>query len=151
MKIAIGADAAGYLLKEKIKEHLKARGEEVIDFGTDSEASVHYPIYGYKVAKCVSDKGADFGILICGTGIGMSMVANKVRGVRAACVSEHFSAKATRLHNNANVLCLGERVIGAGLALELVDLFLDTPSEGGRHAMRVDMISAVEDGTFSAE
>ncbi len=151
MKIAIGADAAGYSLKEKIKEHLISRGDEVVDFGTYSDASVHYPIYGYKVAKCISDKDADFGILVCGTGIGMSMVANKLKGVRAACVSEHFSAKATRLHNNANVICLGERVIGAGLAIELVDIFLDTPAEGGRHADRVGMISEIENGTFTAE
>ncbi len=151
MKIAIGSDAAGYLLKEKIKAHLTERGFDVADFGTDSEASVHYPIYGYKVAKCISDKDADFGVLVCGTGIGMSMVANKLPGVRAACVSEHFSARATRQHNDANVICLGERVIGAGLAMELVDIFLDTPAEGGRHAERVGMISAIENGTFSVE
>ncbi len=149
MKIAIGADSAGYSMKEKIKKHLADRGVETVDFGTDSEASCHYPEFAYKVSKCVSEKGADFGILVCGTGIGMSIAANKVRGIRAAVVSEHFSAKCTRVHNDSNVLCLGARVIGEGIALELVDVFIDTAPEGGRHAKRVNMITEIENGTYT--
>ncbi|MEG2378131.1 MAG: ribose 5-phosphate isomerase B [Clostridia bacterium] len=148
MKIAIGADSAGFKMKETIREHLKNRGFEVLDFGTDSEESCHYPDFAYKVASAVAAKNAQLGILICGTGIGMSIAANKVHGIRAAVASEHFSARYTRLHNDANVLCLGARVIGEGIALELVDVFVDTEAEGGRHAARVDMIAAIENGTY---
>ena len=109
-----------------------------------------YPVFAYSVAKKVSDKAVDFGILVCGTGIGMSIAANKVEGIRASVVSEHFSARYTRLHNDANVLCLGARVIGEGLAIELVDTFLDTEAEGGRHAVRVNMITEIENKTFKA-
>lgn len=150
MKIAIGADSAGYLMKKTICEHLAKRGYEVIDCGTDSTESCHYPVFAYSVAKKVSEGEAKFGILVCGTGIGMSIAANKVEGIRASVVSEHFSARYTRLHNDANVLCLGARVIGEGIAIELVDTFLDTEAEGGRHAARVDMITQIEKKTFEA-
>lgn len=149
MKIALGADSAGFAMKEKIKAHLTERGFEAIDCGAHNDASSHYPEFAYKVATCVSEKSADFGILVCGTGIGMSIAANKVTGVRASVCSEHYSAKYTRLHNDANVLCLGARVIGEGLAIELVDIFLNTEAEGGRHAARVDMISEIEAGTYN--
>ncbi len=149
MKIALGADSAGYQMKEKIKAHLAERGFETIDCGANNAESSHYPEFAYKVATEVSTAKADFGILVCGTGIGMSIAANKVKGVRASVCSEHFSARYTRLHNDANVLCLGARVIGEGLAIELVDIFLDTEAEGGRHALRVDMIREIENGTYS--
>lgn len=150
MKIAIGADSAGVSMKGAIVAHLKDRGFEVVDCGTNSTESCHYPVFAYSVAKKVSDKEVDFGILVCGTGIGMSIAANKVEGIRASVVSEHFSARYTRLHNDANVLCLGARVIGEGLAIELVDTFLDTEAEGGRHAVRVNMITEIENKTFKA-
>jgi len=150
MKIAIGADSAGVSMKNAIAEHLKGRGFEVVDCGTDSTESCHYPVFAYSVATKVSNKEVDFGILVCGTGIGMSIAANKVDGIRASVVSEHFSARYTRLHNDANVLCLGARVIGEGLAIELVDTFLDTEAEGGRHAVRVNMITEIEQKTFKA-
>ena len=150
MKVVIGADSAGFAMKAKIIEHLKERGFEVSDVGAYNAESSHYPEFAYKVATAVSEKTADFGILVCGTGIGMSIAANKVKGVRASVCSEHFSARYTRLHNDANVLCLGARVIGEGIAIELVDAFLDTEAEGGRHAKRVEMISEIEAGTFKA-
>ena len=150
MKIAIGADSAGVSMKSAIVAHLKDRGFEIIDCGTNSTESCHYPVFAYAVSKKVSEKEADFGILVCGTGIGMSIAANKVEGIRASVVSEHFSARYTRLHNDANVLCLGARVIGEGLAIELVDTFLDTEAEGGRHAVRVNMITEIENKTFKA-
>lgn len=148
IKIAIGADSAGFNMKGKIIEHLTSRGFEMVDCGCDSTDSCHYPEFAYAVSKKVSDGDVKFGILVCGTGIGMSIAANKVPGVRASVVSEHFSARYTRLHNDANVLCLGARVIGEGLALELCDVFVDTEAEGGRHALRVDMINQIEKGTF---
>lgn len=148
MKVALGADSAGFAMKEKIIAHLNERGVQTVDVGAYNAESSHYPEFAYKVAKSVSEKNVDFGILVCGTGIGMSIAANKVAGVRAAVCSEHFSAKYTRLHNDANVLCLGARVIGEGLAIELCDIFLDTLPEGGRHAARVDMIREIEAGTY---
>lgn len=143
--VIIGADSAGYALKEQIKEKLIADGYNVVDKGTDSDASCHYPIYGKAVAEAVqAGDEKTVGILICGTGIGMSMVANKHKGIRAACCDDTFSARMTRAHNNANILCFGARVIGYGLARDLVDIFLATPFEGGRHATRVDMITELE-------
>lgn len=147
--IIIGADSAGFALKEQIKEKLIADGYNVVDKGTDSDASCHYPIYGKAVAETVSKAALagdekTVGILICGTGIGMSMVANKHKGIRAACCDDTFSARMTRAHNNANILCFGARVIGYGLACDLVDIFLSTAFEGGRHATRVDMIMELE-------
>lgn len=145
MKIAIGCDHGGLEHKNAIAEHLRERGFEVKDFGIYEQKSVDYPEIALKVAKSVAEKENELGILVCGTGIGMSLAANKVKGIRAAAVSEHFSAKYTRLHNNSNILCLGGRVIGVGTALELADIFVDTQFEGGRHQRRIDMISAIEE------
>ena len=144
MKIAIGGDHASPKLKAKVVEFLKAKGIEVTDYGTYDSSAVDYPDYALKVAEAVVAKEADLGILICGTGIGMSLAANKVKGIRAACCSEHFSAKYTRLHNDSNILCLGGRVIGVGTAIELADLFVDTEFEGGRHQTRVDKVMKIE-------
>ena len=146
--IALGADHGGYLLKEKIKRHLEKKGIDYIDFGTYSSDSVDYAKIAYKTCKSVTSGECEKAILCCGTGIGISMAANKVKGIRAACCSDWFSAKYTRLHNDANALCLGGRVVGAGLALEMVDVFLSTEFEGGRHQRRVDQITAIENGTF---
>ena len=143
MKVVIGADSAGFAMKAKIIEHLKGRGFEVADVGAYNAESSHYPEFAYKVAKSVSEKEADFGILVCGTGVGMSMAANKYKGIRAACCSDTFSARLTRVHNDANVLCFGERVVGYGLATELVDAFLGAEFEGGKHKRRIAMF---EDG-----
>lgn len=150
MKIAIGADHGGFELKESIKKHLEeVGGYEVVDYGTYSPASVDYAAIAYKVGKAVTSENI-LGILCCGTGIGISISANKVKGVRAACCSDYFSAKYTRLHNDANILCMGGRVVGAGLANELVDVFLNTEFEGGeRHVRRIGQITAIENGTFS--
>ncbi len=142
--IAIGCDHGGYDLKNSIVAHLVERGIECRDFGIYECKSVDYPDIAAKVAKSVQSEEAKLGILCCGTGIGMSMAANKFHGIRAAACSDTYSAKFTRLHNDANVLCLGGRVIGAGLAIQMVDLFLDTPFEGGRHAQRVEKIMAIE-------
>ena len=144
MKIAIGCDHGGFEHKNAIAEHLKERGFSVTDFGIYENKSVDYPEIALKVANSVAAGENTLGILVCGTGIGMSMAANKVNGIRAAAVSDHFSAKYTRLHNNANILCLGGRVIGIGTALELTDLFVDTEYEGGRHQRRIDMITEIE-------
>ena len=144
MKIALGCDHGGLEHKNAILEHLKERGFEVIDFGIYEQKSVDYPEIAVKVANCIASGEAERGFLVCGTGIGMSLAANKVKGIRAAACSEHFSAKYTRLHNDSNILCLGGRVIGVGTALELADLFVDTEFEGGRHQRRVDMITAIE-------
>lgn len=144
--IFIGADSAGFELKQLIKAHLSEAGYEVTDVGTDSTASCHYPIFAAAVARGVQDTAGAVGILVCGTGIGMSMAANKFTGIRAAVCGDTFSARMTRMHNDANVLCIGARVIGYGLATDIVDLFLTTEFEGGRHATRVDMISSLEDG-----
>lgn len=147
MKIALGCDHGGLDHKNAIKEHLENRGFKVLDFGIYEQVSVDYPDIAIKVANAVKDGQCERGVLVCGTGIGMSLAANKVKGIRAAACSEHFSAKYTRLHNNSNIICLGGRVIGVGTALELVDLFVDTEFEGGRHATRVDKITAIEEKT----
>lgn len=139
--IGIGSDHGGFALKEAIKKHLEERGLEYKDYGTYSSASCDYPVYGRAVAKAVAAGECQLGILICGTGIGISITANKVPGVRAALCSDCFSAEATRLHNNANILALGARVLGEGLALKIVDTFLDTPfSNDERHIRRISMI-----------
>ena len=145
-KIYIGADSAGYELKELLKQHMTEGGYTVVDVGTDSTASCHYPIFAAAVARGVQGDADALGILVCGTGIGMSMAAGKFRGIRAAVCGDTFSARMTRMHNDANVLCIGARVIGPGLARDIVDLFLTTDFEGGRHATRVDMITAIEEG-----
>ena len=144
MKIVIGSDHAGFDLKQSLVEHMRQRGVEVEDVGTYDKTSCHYPAIAKKVADAVALNQCDRGVLVCGTGIGMSMAANKVRGIRAAAVSDCFTAKATRMHNDANILCLGERTVGPGLAAMILDLFLDTGFEGGRHQTRVDMISDLE-------
>ena len=143
--IAIGSDHGGFALKEEIKKHLTEKGVPFRDFGTDSEASCDYPVYAEKVCRAVTGGEAELGILCCGAGIGMSMAANKIRGIRCACSGDCFSAEMTRRHNDANVLALGGRVLGVGLALKITDIFLDTPFEGGRHARRVGQIMALEE------
>ena len=145
MKIAFGCDHGGYDLKEDVMEFLKSRGIEVLDFGTHSTASVDYPDYGRAVGEAVQSKEADLGIVICGTGIGIALAANKVEGIRAAVVSDTFSARMARMHNNANVLAFGSRVVGKGLAIDLVKAWLDSSFEGDRHKRRVDKIMAIED------
>lgn len=144
-KIFIGADSAGYTLKEEVKNHLTEKGYEVTDCGCDSTASCHYPEFASKVCEGVqAELDSSFGILICGTGIGMSMCANKHRGIRAALCSDTYSARMTRCHNDANLLCMGARVIGSCLALDIVDAFLGAEFEGGRHALRVGMMMDIE-------
>lgn len=145
MIIALGSDHGGFQLKEEIKGHLTAVGMEFRDFGTLDGASCDYPDIAEAVAKAVASGEYDRGLLFCGTGIGISIAANKVKGIRAACCSDCFSAKYTRLHNDANILCLGGRVVGPGLATEMVDLFLETKFEGGRHERRVDKIRKIEE------
>ena len=144
--IALGSDHAGYFLKEKIKKFLDEKGIEYNDFGCYSPESFDYAIAAKRVCDSIIGGECVSGILCCGTGIGISMAANKVKGIRAAACTNYFGAKFTRAHNDANVLCLGERVIGEGLALELVDVFLNTEFEGGRHQRRVDQITAIENG-----
>lgn len=139
-RIIIGCDHGGLNLKNKVVDHLKEIGYEVEDVGTYTPDSVDYPIYAKKVAHAVADGKYEKGIIICGTGIGVSIVANKVKGIRASLCGDTFSAKATRQHNNSNILCMGERVIGAGLALDIVDIWLTTEYEGGRHQRRIDMM-----------
>ncbi len=141
--IAIGSDQGGYELKMEILKHLEERGLEYKDFGSYNSDSVDYPEYGKKVAHAVADGECERGILVCGTGIGISITANKVKGIRAALCTDCFMAEATRLHNDANILALGGRVVGVGLALKIVDTFLDTPfSNEERHQRR---INAIED------
>ena len=147
-KITIGSDHAGYALKIKIIAHLKELGWDVIDVGTDSEASCDYPVFADAVCKNIQNGTTKLGILICGTGIGMSMAANKHRGIRAAACSDVFSARLTRAHNDANVLCFGERVVGYGVACDLVDAFLSTEFEGGKHQRRVDLFMQLEKTEF---
>ena len=142
--VAIGCDHGGYELKKEIIAHLTQNGVEFKDFGTYDGNSVDYPDIAKLVCKSILDGECENGILVCGTGIGISIAANKHKGIRAAVCSDEFSAKFTRLHNDANVLCLGGRVVGPGLACELVDIFLSTGFEGGRHALRVDKITAIE-------
>lgn len=139
--IAIGSDHGGFLLKQEIVAHLKEQGIEVIDFGCDSEQSVDYPVYAKKVANSVLKKEATLGILICGTGIGISIAANKIKGIRCALCHDTFSARATREHNDANILALGGRVVGVGLALCIVNEFLNIPfSNDPRHINRISQI-----------
>ncbi|WP_432406971.1 ribose 5-phosphate isomerase B [Wukongibacter sp. M2B1] len=144
MKIAIGSDHGGYNLKDVIMKHLEKKGIEYEDFGTNGSESVDYPEFGMKVAEAVKSKKFDRGIVCCGTGIGISISANKVPGIRCAVVTDTFSAEMSRAHNNANVLALGERVIGQGLALKIVDVWLEAEFEGGRHERRVGKISDIE-------
>jgi len=142
-KIVIASDHAGFYLKEKIKEFLQKENHDVIDVGCFSAESVDYPEFGAKAIEKILNKEAEYGILICGTGIGMSIVANRFPGIRAALCHEPFSAKMSRLHNNANVLVLGGRIIGEGIALEIVKTFFETPFEGGRHERRINLIEDI--------
>ena len=146
MKIGLASDHGGYNLKSEIIKHLKEKGIECIDFGPDNSLeSVDYPIFGEKVANAVKSKAVDYGIVCCGTGIGISLAANKVPGIRCAVVSDVFSAKMSKAHNDANMLSLGERVLGRGLALEIVDAWINTEFEGDRHSKRVNMIKEIEE------
>lgn len=144
MKIAIACDHGGYHLKEVLKTEMIKQGHEVVDFGTNSEESVDYPDYAYKAAKAVANHECERGVVVCGTGIGVSIVANKINGIRCALVHDLFSAKATRLHNDTNMLAMGGRVIGEGLALEILDTWLTTEYEGGRHDLRLEKMIAIE-------
>lgn len=144
-RIAIGADHAGRSLKEEIVAFLRETGYPVEDMGTHGDESVDYPDYALSVARAVATGAADLGILICGTGIGMSIAANKVRGIRAAVATDCYMARMAREHNDANILCLGGRVVGPGLALEIVQTFLQSRFAGGRHARRVEKIRAAEE------
>jgi ribose 5-phosphate isomerase B len=144
MRIAVGSDHGGFNLKNEVIAHLESKGIEYKDFGTYSLDSCDYPVYGKLVAEAVVGGDFDLGILVCGTGLGISLAANKVKGVRAVCVSDTFSAEMGRAHNNANILSMGERVLGKGLALKIVDTFLETEFEGDRHQRRVSMINDIE-------
>lgn len=144
MKIGLGADHGGFRLKEDVKKHLLRLGHQVVDYGTDSTDSVDYPDYSEKVAKAVLAEEVERGILVCGTGIGIAIAANKVQGIRCATVSDVFSAKMCRQHNNCQIMALGERTVGPGLALELVDAFLAAEFEGERHERRVSKIMQLE-------
>ncbi len=144
MKIYIGCDHAGYEMKKEIIAFLQQKGHEVEDMGGDG-GRIDYPIVAKRVGTAVAAEEGARGILVCGTGIGMSLAANKIKGIRAALCADHFSTKYTRLHNDANIMCLGARTLGVGVALELTELFVDTPFEGGRHAVRVDLIREMEE------
>ncbi|MBQ3124359.1 MAG: ribose 5-phosphate isomerase B [Clostridia bacterium] len=146
MKIAIGNDHVAVGMKNHITEYLTAKGHEIINFGTDTAERCDYPIYGKKVADAVVSGECELGILICGTGIGISLAANKVKGIRAAVCSDPYSARLTRQHNNANIIAFGARVVGEATAEMIVDEFLNAEYEGGRHQTRIDMISAIEQG-----
>ena len=142
--IALGADHGGYELKEAIKQHLEERGIAYRDFGTNSTASCDYPDYAAATCGAVTNGSSDFAILCCGTGVGMSMCANKIKGIRACCCSEPFSAEYTRRHNNANMLAMGAGMIGKNMAERIVEVFLSTEFEGGRHEKRVAKLMAIE-------
>lgn len=146
MKIAIGNDHVAVELKNHIKGYLEDKGYEVINFGTDSSERTDYPIYGKKVADSVASGECEFGVLICGTGVGISVAANKVKGIRAVVCSEPYSAKLARQHNNANIVAFGARVIGQATAEMIVDEFFRAEYEGERHQKRIDMITAIENG-----
>lgn len=144
MNIAIGSDHAGFRLKNEIIKHIEEKGIEFKDYGTYYEDSCDYPDFAEKVASKVASKEFQFGILVCGTGVGIGIAANKVKGIRAVTCSDTFSAHASRQHNDANILCLGQRVIGIGLAFDIVDAFLSAEFEGGRHTLRINKITEIE-------
>lgn len=146
MKIAIGSDHAAYRFKLDVEAHLKEKGIEFIDFGTDNEERTDYPTYAIRACKAVVKGECDRGLLFCGTGIGMSLTANKMHRIRAVVCSEPYSAVLSRNHNNTNVLCLGARVVGIGLAKMIIDMWLEAEYEGGRHQARLDMIAELEEG-----
>lgn len=151
MKIAVACDHGGLQLKRALVRYLTSKGYEVIDFGTDTEESCDYPDYALPAAEAVAAGRCERGILVCGTGIGVSLVANKVPGIRCAHCHDTYSAKYTRLHNDANMLAFGQRVIGEGLMEEIVDVFLSTDFEGGRHQRRLDKLAAIEAKYFRAK
>ena len=142
--IAFGCDHGGFVYKKDVIDHLISNGYTVIDCGTDSTASVDYPVFADKVCAEITANKADLGLLICGTGVGMSIAANKHSGIRAACCENTFSARMTRMHNDSNVLCLGARVLGIELVHDMIDLFVSTEFEGGRHQKRVDMLNNLD-------
>lgn len=145
MKIVLGCDHAGVLIKDDVIKHIKSKGHEVVEVGTYTTDSCHYPIYASAACKKILSGECELGILICGTGVGMSIAANKYKGIRAACCSDVFSARLTREHNDSNILCFGQRVVGIGLALDLVDAFLDaTYANNGNHVTRVAMLADIE-------
>jgi len=144
MKVAMACDHGGLDLKNVLKQELEAMGHEVVDFGTYTHDSVDYPDYGYKAAKAVSSGECEKGVVVCGTGIGISITCNKVHGIRCALCHDVFSAKATRAHNDANMLAMGQRVIGPGLALEILHAFFEGEYEGGRHDLRIQKLMAIE-------
>ena len=146
--IALGCDHGGLNIKNAVIKYLEDKGIEYKDFGCFTEESVDYPEYAFKVAQSVTNGEAQLGILCCGTGIGISMAANKVKGIRAAVVSNEFCAEMTRRHNNANILCMGGRVITEEEAVKYAHIFINTPFEGDRHNRRIDMITAIENGTY---
>ncbi len=148
MKLAISCDHGAYELKESIKKHLDEKGIEYKDFGCYSKDSVDYPRFAYIAAKAVADKEYDFGIICCTTGLGVSMAANKVKGVRAAVCTNEMLAEMTRRHNNANVICMGQNVVSQELADKMIDIFISTEFEGGRHQRRVDLLTDIENGTL---
>ena len=148
MKIAIGNDHVAVEMKLHIKRYVEEMGHEVVDFGTDSSERCDYPVYGKKVADAVAGGQCDFGILICGTGVGISLAANKVKGIRAVVCSEPYTARLSRQHNNTNIVAFGARVIGSATAEMIVQEFLTAEFEGGRHQGRVDMLQAIEEGSF---
>ena len=143
-KIIVACDHGGLELKNDIVKHLSENGVEAVDIGTYTSDSCNYPDYARALCSRIQSGEFELGILVCGTGIGMSIAANKHKGIRAACCSDTFSAKMTRMHNNANVLCLGGRVVGVGLGCDMVDLFINTEFEGGRHEARVQLLSDIE-------
>lgn len=144
MKLAIGNDHVAVEMKKEIKAHLEAKGIEVIDVGTNSTERFNYPISGYKVARLVASNKVDGGVLICGTGVGISLAANKIKGVRACVCSEPYSAKLSKQHNNTNIIAFGARVVGIEIAKMIVDEWVGAEFEGGRHQPRVDMITEIE-------
>ena len=144
MKLVIGNDHAAVEMKNEIKAHLEQRGIEVVDVGTNSTASFNYPVSGYKAAKLVASGAVDGGVLICGTGVGISLAVNKVDGIRACVCSEPTTARLSKQHNNTNMICFGARIVGAELAKDIVDAWLDAEFQGGRHATRVGMIMEIE-------
>jgi ribose 5-phosphate isomerase B len=145
MRVSIGSDHAGYALKKILREYLEKSGFQVIDLGPDNEQSVDYPDFAESVALSVQKGEAKFGILVCGTGLGMAITANKIKGIRAVTVTDCYSAKMARAHNDANILALGSRVVGSGLAQHLVEVFLNTEFEGGRHLNRIRKICQLEE------
>ena len=146
--VAIGCDHGGLAIKNAVIDYMKKNGIEYHDYGCYTDESVDYPVYAYQVAQNVADGNAELGIICCGTGIGVSMAANKVKGIRAAVCTDEFCAEMTRRHNNANIMCMGGRVIDEDKAVKLASVFLNTPFDGGRHEKRVNMITEIENDSF---